>query len=326
MRTFENTTIKTNEISKIRHRSECDTTTSVCGVLLDIPLIASPMPDVCGKRLARAIAEAGGMALIHRFQSIAEQVQEYKDSIEGLPVQAKARVGCAIGAVDDFYDRVAALVEAGCSVFCIDTANGANVYVAQAIYTLRTDYGRMISIIAGNVASAAGFKLLDDAGADAIRVGIAGGSVCETKTETGIFTPTLEAVYECQYAGRKAQIIADGGIRIPGDMNKCLSAGARAVMVGSVLVATKESPAKVIKTDDGKFFKIYRGAASYSVQQDMGKDPYYNEGAETLVPFDRKMTVADVVDRYKAGLQSSMSYANALNLSEYPNNTKVTQL
>ncbi len=172
--------------------------------------------------------------------------------------------------------------------------------------------------MAGNVASAEAFSWLEEQGADAIRVGIAGGSVCETRTETGVYVPTPYSVAEIAAVRKRALIIGDGGVRTPADFCKLLALGADAVMVGSALAGTKEAPGNVILMD-GKKYKIMRGAASFSVQQQSGNEsPGYVEGTETLVAY--RETATKVLHRYLAGLQSSMSYMDARTLSEYRHN------
>ncbi len=146
-------------------------------------------------------------------------------------------------------------------------------------------------------------------------MGIAGGSVCETKTETGVFVPTASAVAEAVTVRRRALIIGDGGVRTPADLCKLLALGADLVMVGSALAGTDEAPGRSILVD-GKKYKIMRGAASFSVQQQAGNaDPEYVEGTETLAR--HQGSVAGVLRRYLNRLRSSMSYLNARSLEEY---------
>ena len=150
-------------------------------------------------------------------------------------------------------------------------------------------------------------------------------SVCETRTETGVHMPTLQSVIDCAKVQKTSLIIADGGIRIPSDMCKALVGGADAVMGGKIFAGYKETPGDVLKLE-GKLHKIYRGAASYSVQQlTKNEKPQYSEGNETLVSYIDE-SVAKVLKRFKAGLQSSMSYANAKNLQEYRKNTSIEKL
>jgi IMP dehydrogenase len=173
-------------------------------------------------------------------------------------------------------------------------------------------------------ASAEAFTWLEDRGADAIRVGIAGGAVCETRTETGVFVPTPYTVAEVAQVRRRALIVGDSGVRSPADLCKLLALGADLVMVGSALAGTGEAPGRVIMLDGSKY-KIMRGAASFSVQQQAGRDdPEYVEGAETMVPY--KGHVSGVISRYLAGLRSSMSYMNARTLAEYRANVDFVRL
>ena len=299
--------------STLLHRAEADPCTTIGPIRLDLPLIASPMPDVCGATMARVLATQGALGLLHRFASIEDQVVEFESAAAGLG-DAVPRVGAAVAVTGDYPERFERLYQAGCRLFCLDTANGAHQQVGRAIDHLKGSHGDAF-VIAGNVASGDAFRWLEEAGADAIRVGIAGGSVCETRTETGVFVPTPYAVAEAASMRKRAMIIGDGGVRMPADMCKLLALGADAVMVGSALAGTEEAPGRVLVVD-GKKYKIMRGAASFSVQQESGRsDPEYVEGAETLAPY--KGAAADVLQRYLAGLRSSMSYMNARTLPEY---------
>jgi len=267
--------------------------------------------------MCRALATRGGLGILHRFQQITDQVSGYRAASGGLP--PTGLVAAAVGVSGDFEERFAALYAAGCRVFCLDTANGAHEQAGRAIENARKIAGDVF-LIAGNVATAEGFGWLEERGADAIRVGIAGGSVCETRTETGVFVPTPYAVAEALSVRQRALVIADGGVRSPADACKLLALGADAVMVGSALAGTREAPGPVLVID-GKRHKVMRGAASFSVQVGHGNlDPEYIEGAETIVSY--KGDVADVLDRYLAGLQSSMSYLDARTLNEYRANAR----
>ena len=256
------------------------------------------------------------MGILHRFQPIESQQHEFELVYSQSDTVAPA-VGVAIGITGDYKERFQALYAAGCRLFCLDTANGAHLQVKQAMGWIRGQASDVF-LLAGNVASAEAFSELEEWGADAIRVGIAGGSVCETRTETGVFLPTPYAVAEAVMVRKRALIIGDSGIRTPADFCKLLALGADAVMVGSALAGTKEAPGHVIAMD-GKKYKVMRGAASFSVQQQSGNaSPGYIEGTETLVPY--RDTVTTVLHRYLAGLQSSMSYMNACTLDEYRRN------
>lgn len=325
-------------ISTLKHRHEANTTVECFDIKLSLPIITSPMPDVCNGEMAYQLASLGGLGIIHRFQSITDQVKELclQNSI------TRKRIACAIGVTGDYQKRFKELHEAGCRIFCLDTANGANEQVSNVINWIRSNIRKRkennVYLIAGNVATKEGYHYLSKLGVDAIRVGIAGGSVCETKTETGIHYPMVSSILECvqerneiaKEQNRKSSkknirlplIIADGGIRTPADMCKALVLGADLVMCGSIFAGTAESPGKVIK-HNGKLVKLYRGAASFSVQQDVNREetPEYNEGMETIV--DYKGHVNKVVHRFMAGLRSSMSYMNARTLEEYRKNATI---
>ena len=313
--TYDDIHLVPKQKSTIRHRSEVDTSTKFCSANLDIPIIAAPMPDVCNGEMASILSGLGALGIIHRFQTIQNRVIEYNYAIAaGMTPE---RIGVAIGLdeaknIDLFPSN---------QIFCIDIANGFSSSIEELVSFIKSEYPG-IFIIAGNVASPEGYKFLADLGVHAVRVGIAGGSVCETRNETGVYYPMASCVMEIVASKTMVDnpplIIADGGIRKPADMCKALALGADAVMCGSIFAGTSESPGEVIK-HNGQLVKLYRGAASFSVQQQhKNETPEYNEGNETLVPY--KGHVRKVIQRYKAGLQSSMSYMNARNLDEFRKN------
>jgi IMP dehydrogenase len=315
---FDDVSLVPRVRSTLAHRMEALPEVDFGSVRLSIPLIGSPMPDVCGVDMCKALGRHGALGILPRFQTIDAQAGELREvGAAGGPVAA------ALGVSGDYRDRFERIVEAGCRIVCLDTANGAHEQVAHAVRWVR-EQSTAVFLIAGNVATAETFAWLEDLGVDAIRVGIAGGSVCETRTETGVHAPTPYSVYECARVRRHALIVGDGGIRSPADMCKLLALGADCVMVGSALAGTYEAPGRVLVVD-GKKFKIMRGAASFSVQQEFaGEDPEYIEGAESIVPY--KGHVADVIQRYLAGLRSSMSYMNARTLDEYRSNASFIRM
>jgi IMP dehydrogenase/GMP reductase len=307
--------------SEIEHRSDADTGLRFCGYKLSLPIIASPMPDVASPELLNKLIDMGGFGFTHRFQSIDKQVLDFRATEQSVcHPESVAIAGSAIGVTGDYYERFCELHDNGCNVFCLDTANGANIQVQKAIEKIN-DSG-FIYIVAGNVATKETFKYLTEIGTDGIRVGIAGGSVCTTKTETGIYRPMISTITECYNAYATPEIpslIADGGIKEPSDMCKAIAVGADCVMLGSILGQCEESPAKVVKLD-GKLYKVFRGAASYSTQIDTnGKPPKYVEGEERLLPYAGPLE--KTVQRFQNGLRSSMSYMNAKNLNEYRQNS-----
>ena len=306
--------------STLCSRDNTDTSVFFNKWQLKTPLITAPMPDVCEAEMAISMWNFGALGLIHRFMSKEDQVKTYKKVLN-----SNADCGNSIGVNNDWQERYDLLRELGCTVFCIDVANGFCSNVENVIKHLKKD--KNIFIIAGNVASKEGYQFLDDLGVNAIRVGIAGGSACSTKNETGVLSPMASTILEVSDFKNKnnsnALIIADGGIKEPADFCKALALGADIVMAGGIFAGTDESPGNVIKGSNGKMHKLFRGAASFSTQKYLaGKKPTYVEGVETFV--DYVGTVKNVLDRFNRGLRSSMSYFNANNLNEYKENISWT--
>jgi GMP reductase len=312
---YDHITLVPRVASTLLHRADARPEMPFGPLRLSLPLLGSPMPDVCGQEMCQALSREGALGVLHRFQPITAQVLALTAAgADPTAAGSLPGIGAAIGVTGDYQERFQALYAAGCRVFCLDTANGAHLQVERTLAWVRGEASDVF-VIAGNVASGEAFSWLEERGADAVRVGIAGGAVCETKTETGVYAPTPYTVAEAVAVRKRALVIGDSGVRTPSDFCKLLALGADVVMVGSALAGTREAPGSVI-VSEGKKYKIMRGAASFSVQQDIGKsDPEYVEGAETLVPY--RGTVTTVLRRYLAGLQSSMSYMDARTLSEY---------
>jgi IMP dehydrogenase len=273
--------------------------------LLDLPVIASPMDTVCEKDMAIAMAESGGIGIIHRFMSAKNQIRMVKEVSDhnnvGLPV------GAALSSTF-VEEHVYKLIKAGASVLLIDTANGHSKMAIDAVIRLKNIVGNSVHIMAGNVSTAEGFMALDTAGADSVRVGIGGGSMCTTRIVSGHGIPTLSSIINIREAKDKfnlnAGIVADGGIRSTGDMVKAFAAGADAVMLGSMLAGTEESPGD-IHFKGNKKFKSFRGMASKEANKD--KDIAVAEGVSTKIPY--KGFIKDIIKDIRGGLGSGCSYS-----------------
>lgn len=277
---------------------------------LGLPVIAAPMDTVCESSMAIAMAKNGGLGIIHRFMPFEKQLKEVsKASAFGLAV------GAAIGAKGDVEDQAIKLVGAGACVILIDTANGHSQYAIDAVKRVKDAVLNLAHIMAGNVSTAEGFIRLAEAGANSVRVGIGGGSMCTTRIISGHGIPTLASVMMVKEAkdthGLDVGIIADGGIRNTGDMIKAFAAGADAVMLGSMLAGTEESPGSVMINENGKF-KSFRGMASKEANE--GKDIPIAEGVATLVPY--KGSVNDILKDIKGGLGSGCSYSGVNKLRD----------
>lgn len=231
-------------------------------------------------------------------------------------------VGAAVGTAANTMERIAALVEARADVIAIDTAHGHSAGVLKKVEEIKAKYPN-IMLIAGNVATAAATEALIKSGADVVKVGIGPGSICTTRVVAGIGVPQLTAVMDCAEAADKfgKRIIADGGIKYSGDIVKALAAGGSAVMVGSLLAGTLESPGEV-ELYQGRSYKVYRGMGSLSAMAAGSKDRYFQENAKKFVPegvegrVPYRGSVAEVIYQMKGGLRSGMGYCGMHTIEE----------
>jgi IMP dehydrogenase len=199
--------------------------------------------------------------------------------------------------------------ENGAQVILLDVANGAMERVIKTASSIKKKLG--LTIVAGNISNYDLAVIYKEAGIDIARVGVGPGGGCDTRQVAGTGFPQLSAVFEASSAG--IPVIADGGIREPGDVNKAIAAGAQTVMIGSMFAGCDETPGKVIK---GK--KYFRGQASEDYMHDHGLETDENRAAEGVSTYVTvKGPVKKVVDKIKAGLKSSMSYTGATNLKEF---------
>jgi len=275
---------------------------------LTLPIISSPMDTVTEHRMASVIAGYGGVGIVHRYNSIAEQV----DHVRKAKKEAKY-VGAAIGVTGDYERRACALQDAGADIICLDVAHGHHTLVRNALETLRDVFGDKVHLMAGNVATLEAFNDLADWGADSIRVGIGGGSICSTRIQTGHGMPTFQSILDCARSDRNAKLIADGGIKNGGDIVKALAAGADFVMLGSMLAGTDETPGEIFMSKN-KRYKVYRGMASHAAQVDWKGSTNSLEGISTTIPY--KGTVNDVFTELAQGIRSGLSYSGVNNLLE----------
>lgn len=296
----------------IKSRQLVTTSVSLMGRNFSIPLISSNMDTITEDAMANAIGALGGMAILHRFLSIEDNVALFNR------VQKKDSTGISIGIGDDGIRRAEALISAGASIICVDVAHGHSKEVNRTIKGLREKYKSNILIIAGNVATYAGADYLAAAGADAIKVGIGSGSVCTTRVKTGFGVPQLTALHDCRKVDRV--LISDGGIRYPSDAVKALAAGADFVMLGGMLSGTDETPGKMLEEErDGKKirFKRFRGMASKEAQDDfMGGMAEWKTAEGVAVEVPARGPVKEVVQDLMGGIRSGMTYCGALTIKD----------
>ena len=231
-------------------------------------------------------------------------------------------VGAAVSTAANALDRIAALVDARVDIVAIDTAHGHSAGVIKKVEEIRAKFPNL-SIIAGNVATAAATEALIKAGADVVKVGIGPGSICTTRVVAGIGVPQLTAIMDCAEIADKygKKIIADGGIKYSGDIVKALAAGGSAVMVGSMLAGTLESPGEV-ELYQGRSYKVYRGMGSLGAMAAGSSDRYFQEGTKKFVPegvegrVPYRGSVADIIYQMKGGLRSGMGYCGKATIEE----------
>lgn len=307
--------------SDIESRKQVQLSTTIgrghTSIGMSIPLIAAPMDTVCEWEMAVELRKNGGLGVIHRYNTIEEQLLQLR-MMKGHDTHAMF----AIGATGDYIDRAWTLVANGASALLIDTANGHSKYAIEAVKQIRQLFGKDVHIMAGNVSTWEGFARLQDAGANSVRVGIGGGSVCTTRIVSGHGMPTLASILDIrqkQAYGSGADIVADGGIRNSGDAAKALAAGANAIMVGSMLAGTDESPGSVESDENGKF-KSFRGMASREAQYDGRGSVSVVEGVATRVPY--KGSVKSVIEEFSGGLGSALSYSGADNIKNFYHNSE----
>ena len=306
--TFDDVLLVPNYTDELS-RKDVTTETNLGRWPFKIPLISANMDTITGPEMARKMAELGGLGILHRAFTIQENVDAYKKSYSPAFVgDQKIRIGVSIGANERELERAEALYDVGAYIFNLDVAHGHSKLTGKMIKKLREKFKDDIYIIAGNVATLAGADYLASCGADCIKVGIGPGSACTTRIKTGCGVPQLTAIMDCKRVDR--DIIADGGIRYPGDVVKALAAGANMVMIGGLFAGTDETPGEMHA--DGK--KEFRGMASKEAQNGNISEWKTDEGVAFYI--DSKGPVEAVVKDLVGGLRSGLTYTGARNIKE----------
>ncbi|MCI8916208.1 MAG: IMP dehydrogenase [Oscillospiraceae bacterium] len=259
-----------------------------------------------------------------------EKAQVYPNSARDE--QGRLMVGAAIGVTPDVLDRVAALVEAGADVLCLDSAHGHSRNILECVMRIKALYPD-VQLVAGNVATAEGTRALIEAGADCVKIGIGPGSICTTRVVAGIGVPQVTAVFDAAQVAAEygVPIIADGGIKYSGDIAKAIAAGGNVVMLGSLLAGCEESPGET-EVYQGRQFKVYRGMGSLGAMAKGSKDRYFQqdnkklvpEGVEGRVPY--KGPVSETIYQMMGGLRSGMGYCGCGTIDELRTRAQFTQI
>ena len=272
---------------------------------LALPVLSSNMDTITESAMANFMADKGGMGVLHRFLSIERNIEELR--------KCRHKSFVSVGCSPQELERAVALRDAGADYY-IDVAHAHAKYVGKTLKKIREQLPNAC-IMAGNVATYAGADYLASCGADMVKVGIGGGSVCTTRIKTGFGVPMLTAIRECARVDRS--VVADGGIRTPGDIVKALAFGADFVMLGGMLAGTRPTPGPLVARPDGRQVKEYRGMASKEAQDGfVGVMPEWKtaEGIAVTVPYNENedAIIADIV----GGLRSGLTYGGADSIRE----------
>ena len=311
--------------------SETDISLSLTAKInLKAPFLSSAMDTVTESKMAIAMAESGGIGIIHRNLNIRQQTKEI-----AKVKKKKLLVGAAVGTNNEDIERAKSLIANGCDLIVIDTAHGHSKKVLKILSKLKKiDYS--IPLCVGNIATGEAAKKLYNSGADIIKIGIGPGSICTTRMVAGIGVPQISAILEVKNAlkNKKIKIISDGGIKFSGDIAKALAAGADAIMMGSIFAGTDESPGKKFRYK-GKIYKHYRGMGSIGAMSSGSANRYFQknfkdkskfvpEGVEGRVEY--KGSLSKIIYQLKGGLRSSMGYIGAKNLNQITRNAKFIKI
>jgi IMP dehydrogenase len=299
-------------------------------IRLDIPILSAAMDTVTDARLAIALGRLGGLGVIHRNLTVAEQSEEVRRAKD-----ADVLVGAAVGVAGDADERAAALVGAGADVIVVDTAHGHSAAVVRMVEKVKARH--RVEVIAGNVATAEGTEELIAAGADCVKVGMGPGAICTTRIVAGAGMPQITAIFDCAEAADRhgIPICADGGIQHSGDIAKAIGAGAWTVMLGGLLAGVDEAPGDVVDTKDGSF-KSYRGMGSLGAMEARRSRDRYGQADvgefSKLVPEGVEGRVralgplAAVLHQLVGGLRAGMGYAGAAAIDDLRVNARFVRI
>lgn len=316
--------------SEIKTRNSVDLSTTIGNHRLRLPVVSANMKNVTGEKMAIEISKMGGLGILHRFCTIEENVQLFnkvQDKIQNYELQNLC--GVSIGVKEEDKYRFEKLYESGARIFCIDVAHGHHINVEQQLKFINDMFINSskertnVTVIAGNIATKEAYLHMIEWGADAAKVGIGPSPVCRTRYNTGVGVPQLYAlnnIYEAsEHVTNPISIVADGGIGHVGDFAKAMKF-ADAVMLGSMISGTSETPGEVFRNENGEFYKVYGGSAS---GENKGENKFV-EGIIKTVKF--KGHVKYIIKEIEEGLKSSYSYVGASNNQQFKQKCKFIYL
>lgn len=287
-----------------------------CGVTestrLSIPLVSSPMSSVSESKLCAALNKAGGLGILHRFYPTIENRLSEIIQVHNETGKTAFAVGLAAEEIP-FIDNV--VQRLGKCIVCVDVAHGHLSESLNQVYKISQKFRDKVEIIGGSACTPSAIGDLIKAGSNAIRVGIGNASMCSTRLIAGAGMPQLTAVMKARDTVNalktNCKIIADGGIRTPGDAVKALAAGADCVMIGNLFAGTEESPGEAHDVN-GQKYKRYYGQSSKEALNLINKFDVTPEGESTLVTY--KGNLIDTINYMTGGIKSGMSYQGVYNL------------
>ncbi len=325
--------------STVKSRKDVDIRSKLGSYSLSIPVISANMDTVTGENMAAALSDAGALGVLHRFWDISDNVKAFKNL-----VGQRCYAACSVGIGEYELERAKRLLNAGCTLIVLDVAHGAQEQVAIQ-YKQILDYAKgQVHITVGNFATGqsimefvaeCGYAFINDFNKDAaIKVGIGPGSACTTRIKTGVGVPQLSAIMDCVKTG--VTIIADGGMKTPGDIAKAIAAGASSVMLGGMLAGTEETPPVVewrksvvnsLREFENNPSQIkYRGSASKEAYVDQGKDASHRTAEGESFTVSYKGPVASVLQDIEGGLRSSFTYVGATNVRDFQEKAKLIRI
>lgn len=321
--TFSDILIEPN-YSEITSRKNVDISSKLHDkIRLVLPVFSSNMKTVTGIKMAKTMFLNGGLGIQHRFCSIEKAVQDFKSVFEHFDKDSYC-TAVSIGVKDEDKNRFEKLWDASARIFCIDVAHGHSLNFKNMAKWILNQNLKDIIIIGGNIATSWASKDLQQWGINIQKVGIGASPVCQTRTQTSVGVPQLQALINIrQDSDENIKLISDGGIKTVGDIVKCM-VFADAVCVGSFISGTTETPGDVYKNEQGQFYKTYGGSASKEHKIQGGQEGEFVEGSVKMVPF--RGHVKYLLKEISDGLKSAFSYVGASNLKEFKEYARLIEI
>jgi len=305
-------------------RSQISIASEFAGLKMELPVFSANMKHVTGENMALELARHGGIGILHRFKSIVDAEEEFCGIRKILEKTENCdethKVGVSVGVNKEDRERFLRLQDKGARLFCIDIAHGHCRKMKEMLQFMKENKKDATIIIAGNIASVEAARDLVEWGASIVKCGIGPGAMCQTRENTGAGVPQLSILEEIHYAFEECGIrsdvgiIADGGMKTTGHIAKSL-VYADAVMLGTMLAGTSETPGHVFENKDGQYYKVMAGSASAEEKTANGNEKKFVEGMTTTIPF--RGHVKYIFRKIHENLQSSFSYSGASNMEEF---------